>query len=97
MIKDTRILPALDSGETYTDPDFLLVQTSTDSDGETVSEIDRMFAAKREEDTSSWVCKAITQRTKMSHEAAMALAKMYAERKDIPVIYERHTDVRASD
>lgn len=96
MINDTRILPALDAGETYTDPDFLLVLTSTDSDGESVSEIDRMFAAKREDDTGSWVCKTITQRTKMSHEAAMALAKMYAEQKEIPVIYERHTYDRAS-
>lgn len=74
MVNDTRILPALDAGETYTDPDFLLVLKSTDSDGESVSEINRMFAAKREDDTGSWVCKTITHRTKMSHEAAMAVA-----------------------
>lgn len=96
MGNDTTILPALELGETYTDPDFLLVQSSTDSDGETVSEIDRMFAAKREDDTGSWVCKTITTRTKMSHEAAMMLAKAYAQTHHVPVIYERYSDERSS-
>lgn len=94
MDNDAKILPALDAGETYTDPDFLLVQTSTDSEGESVAEIDRMFSAKREDDTGSWVCKTITQRTKMSHQAAMELARIYAQQKEIPVIYERHTHDR---
>lgn len=66
MTSDTKILPALEAGETFTDPDFLLVQTSTDCAGESHTVIDRMLAAKREDDTGSWVCKTITLRTKVS-------------------------------
>lgn len=89
MDSSTRVLPALDMGETYTDPDFLLVQTNTDRHGQTLADIDRMFAKKRESDSGSWGCKSITSRTKMSHEAALGLARAYAEKHEIPVIYEQ--------
>lgn len=97
MTSDTKILPALGAGETYTDPDFLLVQTSTDCDGESRTVIDRMFAAKREDDTGSWVCKTITLRTEMSHEAAVEVARVYAEENQVPVVYEQHDDQRETE
>lgn len=94
---DTKILPALGVGETYSEPDFLLVQTSTNKEGESLSVIDRMFAAKREDDTGSWVCKTITVKTKMSHKEAVEMAKAYAEHHNVPVVYEQHDDERDSD
>lgn len=97
MSTNPRILPALGAGETYSDPDFLLVQTSTDSNGESHSEIDRMFTAKREEDTGSWVCKTLTARTRMPHEQAIAVAKAYAEHNQVPLIYEQHNDERCDE
>lgn len=97
MGSDTKILPALDEGETYTDPDFLLVQTSTDHEGDSHTVIDRMFSAKREDDTGSWVCKTITARTRMSHGAALAMAKVYAAEHEVPVIYQHHEDARYAE
>jgi len=94
---ETKILPALGLGETYSEPDFLLVQTSTDTEGESLSVIDRMFAAKREDDTGSWVCKTITVKTKMSHDEAVEMAKAYAESNNIPVVYEQHDDERNNE
>lgn len=94
---ETKILPALGVGETYSEPDFLLVQTSTNKEGESLSVIDRMFAAKREDDTGSWVCKTITVKTKMSHAEAVKMAKAYAESNDIPIVYEQHDDERDED
>lgn len=96
MATNPKIRPALGAGETYSDPDFLLVQTSTDCNGESHSEIDRMFNAKREDDTGSWVCKTLTGRTKMSHEDAIAMARAYAEHHQVPLIYEQHDDERVA-
>lgn len=87
---NTRVLPALEPGETYTDPDFLLVQTSTSSDGQTTADIERMFTMKRENDRERWGFKTVTSMTKMSRKDAMILAQAYAESHDIPVIYEQH-------
>ena len=56
-----------------------------------------MFAAKREDDTGSWVCKTITVKTKMSHEEAVKMAQAYAESNGIPVVYEQHDDERYSE
>lgn len=94
MGSETRIVPALGAGETYTEPDFLLVQTNTNTEGKSHSVIDRMFAAKREDDTGSWVCKTLTARTMMSHEEAVKVAEAYAKQHGVPVVYEQHDDER---
>jgi len=87
---NAKVLPALEPGETYTDQDFLLVQTNTGSDGQTTADIERMFTMKREDDEERWGFKTVTSMTKMSREDAMILAQAYAESHDIPVIYEQH-------
>ena len=87
---NTKVLPALEPGETYTEDDFLLVQTSTSNDGQTTADIERMFTMKREDDEERWGFKTVTSMMKMSREEAMVLAKAYAESHDIPVIYEHH-------
>jgi hypothetical protein len=97
MTSNTRILPALDTGETYTDPDFLIVQTSTDCTGESRTVIDRMFSAKREGDFAGWICKTITLRNKMTHEAAVDIARAYAEENHVPVVYQQHDDLRLTE
>lgn len=97
MTSDTRILPALDTGETYTDQDFLIVQTSTDCNGDSHTVIDRLFAAQREDNTGSWLCKTITLRNKMSHEAAVEIARVYAEENHVPVVYQQHDDQREEE
>ena len=94
MGSDTKILPALGDGETYTDRDFLLVQTSTDDDGQSHTVIDRMFVTEAENDNDCWACETITATTKMSHGAALAMAKVYAQENQVPVIYHQHDDAR---
>ena len=42
---DVRILPALDPGESYVDPSFLLVETANDAAGEAVTTIHHVASA----------------------------------------------------
>ena len=89
-----QIRPALGPGETYNDADFLLVHTNTNREGVSTTAIDRMFAAKREDDTGSWICKTISSQTIMSHEAALKEALTYADKHNVPIVYEEHNDER---
>ena len=90
MGSEPKILPALGDGETYTDRDFLLVQTSTDDGGQSHTVIDRMFATGRLNTADSWACETIAATTKMSHGTALAMAKVYAREHQVHVIYHQH-------
>jgi len=96
MGRKPRILPALEPGETYNDADFLLVRTNTDCYGASTTVIDRMLTAKRDDDSGSWICKTVANGTKISHEAALAMAREFADKHEIPVIYQEHIDERAT-
>ena len=85
---DVRILPALDPGESYIEPRFLLVETTWDGDGETVTRIDQITNRSRD-GHPGWAIATLGQSVPMTHRSAREWAVSYAASRDIPIVYER--------
>jgi hypothetical protein len=85
---DVRILPALEPGESYVEPVFLLVETGFDDDGETVTTIDQVTSGTVRGE-HRWVIATLGQSVPMSHAAAREWAVSYAASRNIPLVYER--------
>jgi hypothetical protein len=88
---EVRILAALDPGESYIEPRFLLVETRWDEDGETVTRIDQITS--RTSDGSGWAIATLGQSVPMTHRSAREWAVSYAASRDIPIVYERDETV----
>ena len=84
---DVRVLPALDPGESYVEPVFLLVETSLADDGEPLTTIDQISSDAADGD--GWTIKTLGQSVPMTHSAACEWAVSYAASRDIPIVYER--------
>jgi len=82
---DVRILPAVDPGESYIEPSFVLVETTVDDQGATVTSIDHVSATAGK----NWAVRALGYSVPLSHPAAREWAVAYAASHDVPVVYER--------
>ena len=85
---EVRILKALEPGESYVDPAFVLVETHFDDAGEAVTTIEHVLS----QPTSSKPCwKVVTlgQWVPLSHAGALEWAVSFAASRSIPVVYER--------
>lgn len=87
--KSVRVLPALDPGESYTEPDFLLVETFRNERGQPVSRIDHISGGRLGAGVTDWVVSSLGGLTHLSHTEAMQWAIAYASAFGIPVVYER--------
>jgi hypothetical protein len=85
---EVRILPALDPGESYTEPRFLLVETTWAEDGETVTRIDQITSRMRD-GGPGWAIATLGQSVPMTHRSAREWAVSYAASREIPIVYER--------
>jgi hypothetical protein len=85
---EVRILPALDPGESYIEPRFLLVETTRAEDGETVTRIDQITSGTRD-GRPGWAIATLGQSVPMTHPSAREWAVSYAASRDIPIVYER--------
>ena len=83
---DVRILPALEHGESYLEPTFLLVETTVDERGEAVTTIDHV--ATDDAEKKGWSVKPVAYSVPMAHPAAREWAVAYAASRDVPVVYE---------
>lgn len=85
---DVRILKALDPGESYLDPTFVLVETALDRAGEPETTIEHVTS-----DTSGerpqWKIVTLGQSVPLSHASALEWAVSFAASRDIPVVYHR--------
>ena len=88
VAKSVRVLPALDPGESYTEQAFLLVETSRNERGQTVSSIDYIRGWRLGDEDTDWVVTWLGG-THLSHADAMKWAISYATTFGIPVVYER--------
>jgi len=86
---DVRILPALDPGESYIEPSFLLVETTVDEHGTTVTTIDHITTHAAEE--KGWSVKPVMYWVPMVHSDAREWAVAYAASRDVPMVYELDT------
>ena len=85
---EVRILPALEPGDSYVDPVFVLVETSLDDCGEPVTTIDHM-STKQVDGRDRWNVTTLGQSVPMTHAAALEWAVSYAASRSIPLVYER--------
>ena len=85
---EVRVLRALDPGESYVEPLFLLVETTVAEDGEPRTTID-LISSDTAEGRAGWTVKTVGQAVPMTHSAACEWAVSYAASRSIPIVYER--------
>jgi hypothetical protein len=85
---DVRVLPALEHGESYVDPLFLLVETVVDEHGQSVTTIEQL-GSNVIDGKERWTVRTVGQSVPLSHRAACRWAVSYAASRGIPLVYER--------
>ena len=90
-----RILKALDPGESYVEPAFVLVETSVGEDGDTVTTIEHV-ASRLVNDKMRWKIVTLGQSVPLSHAGALEWAVSFAASRDIPVVYQRDESMGTS-
>jgi hypothetical protein len=85
---EIRILKALDPGESYVDPAFVLVETALNEDGETVTAIEHC-ASVLVNGKVRWNVVTLGQSVPLTHAGALEWAVSFAASRDIPVVYQR--------
>jgi hypothetical protein len=92
---EVRILPALDPGESYLEPVFVLVETTLADDGDTITRIDQI-SRNAAGGPGAWKITTIGQAVPLTHSGAREWAVSYAASRGIPVVYERDDSQGAS-
>ena len=85
---EVRIRKALEPGESYVDPAFLLVETVVGDDGETVTTIEHLETYVVN-GRSRWKINTVGQSVPLSHAGALEWAVSFAATRDIPIVYQR--------
>jgi len=85
---EVRILKALDPGESYVDPTFVLVETHADDDGETVTTIEHV-TSKVVNGKERWQIITLGQSVPLTHAGALEWGVSFAASRDVPVVYQR--------
>jgi hypothetical protein len=85
---EVQVLAALEPGESYVEPLFLLVETARADDGEAVTTIE-LISSDAADGRRGWSVKTLGQSVPMSHAGACEWAVSYAASRDIPIVYER--------
>jgi hypothetical protein len=85
---EVRIRKALDLGESYVDPSFLLVETTAASDGDSVTTIE-LVSCRLVNGRERWHIATLGQSVPLDHAGALEWAVSFAASRDIPVVYER--------
>jgi hypothetical protein len=91
---EVRVLPALDPGESYVEPVFLLVETTLADDGEPLTTIDQI-SSDAADGRDGWTVRTLGQSVPMTHSAACEWAVSFAASRNIPIVYERDDTVAA--
>jgi hypothetical protein len=87
-----RINPALRSTETFTEPNFLRLQTvGTDGTAQRVT-LEHFAYSATDTPRRGWSCLTIVDDETMSHDDAIFIAENYAAEHNVPVIYASLTD-----
>jgi hypothetical protein len=92
---EVRVLPALDPGESYIEPKFMLVETELAEDGSVETTVEHV-ASRLVGDKVRWEVATIGQSVPLSHSAALEWAVSFAASRSIPVVYHRDGSADAS-
>ena len=90
---EVRVLRALDHGESYVEPVFLLVETTRAEGGEPLTTIDQISSDA--DGADGWIVKNLGQSVPMTHAAACEWAVSFAASRNIPIVYERDETIDA--
>ncbi len=85
---EIRVLPALDAGESYVEPAFLLVETTVDGGGEPVTTIEQ-FASRVVGEKARWQVSTLGQSVALTHSSALEWAVSFAASRQVPIVYHR--------
>jgi hypothetical protein len=85
---DIRILPALDPGESYVEPTFMLVETALDEGGNPVTTIEHV-ASRLVGDRVRWQVATLGQSVSLTHASALEWAVSFAASRNVPIVYHR--------
>jgi hypothetical protein len=85
---EVRILKALDPGESYVEPTFVLVETSIDRHGEASTTIEHVTSYTLR-GRPRWKIVTLGQSVPLSHASALEWAVSFAASRNIPVVYHR--------
>jgi hypothetical protein len=91
---EVRIQKALEPGDSYIDPAFLLVETAIGDDGEPVTTIEHV-ANTVVDGKTRWRVVTLGQFVPLSHAAALEWAVSFAASRNIPIVYERDESIVA--
>ena len=83
-----RILPALDPGESYVEPTFVLVETALDERSEPVTTIEHV-ASRTVGGKLRWQVSTLGQSVQLTHASALMWAVSFAASRDVPIVYHR--------
>jgi len=89
---EVRVLRALDPGDSYVEPVFVLVETTLVADGELITTIDQISS----DGGDGWTVTSLGQSVPMRHSSACEWAVSYAASRRIPIVYERDEAARTS-
>lgn len=89
---EVRIEKALEPGESYLDPAFVLVETTLADDGQPATTIEHC-ANRVVNGKTRWQIVTLGQAVPLSHASALEWAVSFAASRDIPVVYERDESV----
>jgi hypothetical protein len=87
-----RFRPQVRPTETYTESNFLRLHTAATPDTRETRTVTIEHLRYAAGDSEGWRCETIVDREPMSREDALFIARSYAERNKVPVIYECHGD-----
>lgn len=85
---EVRILPALDPGESYLEPTFVLVETALDERGDPVTTIEHV-ASRVVGGRVRWQISTLGQSVPLTHASALEWAVSFAASRNVPVVYHR--------
>jgi hypothetical protein len=89
---EVRILPALDPGESYVEPKFMLVETALDEHEEPITTIEHV-ASRVVGSKLRWHVTTLGQAVPLSHSAALEWAVSFAASREVPVVYHRDATI----
>jgi hypothetical protein len=85
---EIKILPALDPGDSYVEPTFVLVETTLGEGGEPVTTIEHV-ASRVVGDKLRWDIATLGQSVAQTHVAALEWAVSFAASRNVPLVYHR--------
>lgn len=92
---EIKILPALDAGDSYVEPTFVLVETTLDETCEPVTTIEHV-ASRIVGDQVRWRVSTLGHSVPLTHASALEWAVSFAASREVPIVYHRDDSANAS-